>query len=179
MVGRFAGFRGMGRVFGPDFMYKVCAALVRQEITHFLYGGKEGVAEVSGGPCSKEVSLYQSGGHVLPAFSFANGIRERRDQGFINRSGAQIVWVGLSTPKQEKWMGEFCGALSAKVLLGVGAAFDYNTEKNPKSSALDATGRPRVVLSVTAGAEAAGPSICHWHSRIRLRYPEAGARRKE
>jgi N-acetylglucosaminyldiphosphoundecaprenol N-acetyl-beta-D-mannosaminyltransferase len=44
----------------------------------------------------------------------------------INESGAQIVWVGLSTPKQERWMASHIGRLNASALFGVGAAFDMH-----------------------------------------------------
>jgi len=44
----------------------------------------------------------------------------------INASEADIVWVGLSTPKQEFWMASHRGRLSAAVLIGVGAAFDIH-----------------------------------------------------
>jgi N-acetylglucosaminyldiphosphoundecaprenol N-acetyl-beta-D-mannosaminyltransferase len=44
----------------------------------------------------------------------------------LNASGADIVWVGLSTPKQERWMHEHRGRLGAAVLIGVGAAFDFH-----------------------------------------------------
>ena len=44
----------------------------------------------------------------------------------INRSRADIVWVGLSTPKQEFWMADHRALLSAPILIGVGAAFDLN-----------------------------------------------------
>jgi len=44
----------------------------------------------------------------------------------INESGAQIVWVGLSTPKQERWMASHIGRINAPALFGVGAAFDIH-----------------------------------------------------
>jgi N-acetylglucosaminyldiphosphoundecaprenol N-acetyl-beta-D-mannosaminyltransferase len=44
----------------------------------------------------------------------------------INESGAQIVWVGLSTPKQERWMASHIGRVNASALFGVGAAFDMH-----------------------------------------------------
>ena len=46
--------------------------------------------------------------------------------GRINASTADIVWVGLSTPKQEHWMDHFRPRLMAPVLIGVGAAFDFH-----------------------------------------------------
>ena len=44
----------------------------------------------------------------------------------INSSAADIVWVGLSTPKQEYWMSEHVGRINAPVMIGVGAAFDFH-----------------------------------------------------
>jgi N-acetylglucosaminyldiphosphoundecaprenol N-acetyl-beta-D-mannosaminyltransferase len=44
----------------------------------------------------------------------------------INSSRADLVWVGLSTPKQERWMAARRDALDAALLLGVGAAFDFH-----------------------------------------------------
>jgi N-acetylglucosaminyldiphosphoundecaprenol N-acetyl-beta-D-mannosaminyltransferase len=43
----------------------------------------------------------------------------------INWLAPDIVWVGLSTPKQERWMANHVSRLTAPVLIGVGAAFDY------------------------------------------------------
>jgi N-acetylglucosaminyldiphosphoundecaprenol N-acetyl-beta-D-mannosaminyltransferase len=45
----------------------------------------------------------------------------------LRKSKAQIVWVGLSTPKQEKFMAQYVDALQVPLLIGVGAAFDYHT----------------------------------------------------
>ena len=44
----------------------------------------------------------------------------------INRSGAEVVWVGLSTPKQERWIAAVRDRLNARVILSVGAAFDFH-----------------------------------------------------
>jgi N-acetylglucosaminyldiphosphoundecaprenol N-acetyl-beta-D-mannosaminyltransferase len=43
----------------------------------------------------------------------------------INESGADIVWVGLGLPKQERWMFEHRHKLNVPVLVGVGAAFKF------------------------------------------------------
>jgi N-acetylglucosaminyldiphosphoundecaprenol N-acetyl-beta-D-mannosaminyltransferase len=45
----------------------------------------------------------------------------------INSSGAELIWVGLSTPKQERWMADHVKRLRAPaVVIGVGAAFDLH-----------------------------------------------------
>ena len=51
----------------------------------------------------------------------------------INASGADIVWVGLSTPKQERWMAAHRERLHAPVLIGVGAAFDIHAGRLPQA----------------------------------------------
>src|SRR5439155_990836 len=45
----------------------------------------------------------------------------------LNGTGAEIGWVGLSTPKQERWIAAVRARLSARVVLSVGAAFDFHT----------------------------------------------------
>ena len=51
----------------------------------------------------------------------------------INDSGTRLVWVGLSTPKQERWMADHVGKLRANALLGVGAAFDLHAGTVPQA----------------------------------------------
>ncbi len=51
----------------------------------------------------------------------------------INRSKADIVWVGIGVPKQEKWMAENRADLDAPVLIGVGAAFDFHAGLVPQA----------------------------------------------
>jgi hypothetical protein len=45
----------------------------------------------------------------------------------INASNPDIVWVGLGTPKQEKWMAKHVGKVKAAVMIGVGAAFAFHS----------------------------------------------------
>jgi N-acetylglucosaminyldiphosphoundecaprenol N-acetyl-beta-D-mannosaminyltransferase len=125
-IGWFTGFKSMNRVYGPDLMLKVCEASMAHGLSHFFYGGKEGIAENLAETMQRDFPGLKVAGTYCPPFRLLrddekSALRER-----INSSGAHIVWVGLSTPKQEKWMGEFCAGLDARVLLGVGAAFDYN-----------------------------------------------------
>jgi N-acetylglucosaminyldiphosphoundecaprenol N-acetyl-beta-D-mannosaminyltransferase len=50
------------------------------------------------------------------------------DVGRIRASGADIVWVGLGTPKQELWMAANAPHLEHCMLMGVGAAFDFHAK---------------------------------------------------
>jgi N-acetylglucosaminyldiphosphoundecaprenol N-acetyl-beta-D-mannosaminyltransferase len=68
-------------------------------------------------------------GTFCPPFRSLNSTEADQVVDMINAMNPDIVWVGLSTPKQELWMAEFSKRLKARVLLGVGAAFDYNTDR--------------------------------------------------
>jgi N-acetylglucosaminyldiphosphoundecaprenol N-acetyl-beta-D-mannosaminyltransferase len=54
---------------------------------------------------------------------------EEDDQvvGMINETSPDVVWVGLGSPKQERWMAAHVGRVEAPTLIGVGAAFDFLT----------------------------------------------------
>ena len=51
----------------------------------------------------------------------------------INAACPDIVWVGLSTPKQEFWMADHMGRIDAPVMIGVGAAFDFLAGTKPQA----------------------------------------------
>lgn len=60
-----------------------------------------------------------------PPFRELSGKEDEEDICRINESGADIVWVGLGAPKQEKWMNAHAGKINA-VMMGVGAGFDFH-----------------------------------------------------
>ena len=64
----------------------------------------------------------------------------------IQRSGAEVVWVGIGVPKQEKWMAQMTPRLRAPVLVGVGAAFDFHAGLIPQAPGRDAAARARVAF---------------------------------
>ena len=126
-LGRFAGFGEMDRVFGPEFMLRVCAASTEHGLSHFFYGGNQGVARELADRLSARFPLMRVAGVFCPPFRSLTKVEKSGIIEILNNSGAALVWIGLSTPKQERWMGEFVPELKARVVFGVGAAFDYNT----------------------------------------------------
>lgn len=126
-VGRIQGHRKMGRVYGPDFMLEICRLSLRKGYTHFLYGGKEGVAEKLRASLRSRFPGIRVVGTYTPPFRPLN-CEEEED--LINRLDdlkPDFIWVGLSTPKQEKFMAEYLDRLNARLMIGVGAAFDIHT----------------------------------------------------
>jgi len=99
-VGKLQGHYYMRRVFGPDLMLEVCRRSPARGYTHFLYGGKPG--DLS---CAEEASLIRQ----------------------VSLSKPDIIWVGLSTPRQERFMWKYLHRLNSTLMIGVGAAFDIHT----------------------------------------------------
>jgi N-acetylglucosaminyldiphosphoundecaprenol N-acetyl-beta-D-mannosaminyltransferase len=126
-VGRQQGHTQMRRVFGPDLLLEVCRRSVLTGSTHFLYGGKPGVAE----DLERNLRQWFPGirivGTLSPPFrDLSTDEREKLRKQFLKVS-PDIVWVGLGTPKQERFMAEYLPFLDCRVMIGVGAAFDLHT----------------------------------------------------
>ncbi len=115
------------RVYGPELMDRHCARAACSGTPIFLYGGRsaDALALLVDRLERRHPGLRIVGGHVPPFRDLEPGERDAVAEE-INRSGAQVVWVGIGAPRQEKWMAEMRGRLAAPVLVGVGAAFDLH-----------------------------------------------------
>jgi N-acetylglucosaminyldiphosphoundecaprenol N-acetyl-beta-D-mannosaminyltransferase len=125
-LARRAGFRHVGRVYGPDLLLACCHASVARGYRHFFYGGNPGVAQRLSDRLVRRFPGLRVVGTYSPPYRPAGAAERDEVVQQINASGADIVWVGLSTPKQERWMDAHRTRLVAPVLIGVGAAFDFH-----------------------------------------------------
>lgn len=126
-VGRLRGFRRMNRVYGPDFMAAMCRLSVEKGYRNFLYGGNPGVAELLSETLQKRFPGLQVVGTYTPPFRPLNAEEEAEVFAQVRQSRPHILWVGLSTPKQEKFIAQYLEQLEVPLSVGVGAAFDYHT----------------------------------------------------
>jgi N-acetylglucosaminyldiphosphoundecaprenol N-acetyl-beta-D-mannosaminyltransferase len=126
-LGKLDGHRHMGRVYGPDFMLELCSLSVGRRYRHFLYGGNLGVAERLRNVLQERFPGLQIVGTYTPPFRTLNLTEETELAAIISASKPDVLWVGLSTPKQERFMAEYAGKLDVKLMVGVGAAFDIHT----------------------------------------------------
>jgi N-acetylglucosaminyldiphosphoundecaprenol N-acetyl-beta-D-mannosaminyltransferase len=124
--GHRAGAGWVDRVYGPDLMLAVLERSVRHGWRHFFYGGRDGVADQLADRMRERFPGLQLAGTYCPPFRELTPDEEVEIAGTINDRAPDIVWVGLSTPKQERWMSHFRRKLQAPVLVGVGAAFDFH-----------------------------------------------------
>jgi len=122
---RLIGKRRTQRVYGPDLMREMTAVSGRRGYRQFYYGGDVGVAEKLGKVLVASTPGLQVAGTLCPPFRQMSPAEDRAVVDAINAARPHIVWVGLSTPKQERWMAEHLGRIEAPVMIGVGAAFDF------------------------------------------------------
>ena len=125
--GRLSGHRSMKRVYGPTLMKLVCARAARAGVRHFFYGGAPGVADDLANAMAQEFPGLEVAGTYCPPFRQLSQMETEQVAEAINGSNADMVWVGLSTPKQERWIHAMRPKLRVKMLVSVGAAFDFHT----------------------------------------------------
>lgn len=126
-LGKAVGFRRMSRVYGPEFMWNVIAASAGSEVGHFLLGGKDGVAELLKSELLKRHPDSKIVGCYTPPFRDLNAEEEATLLNQLLSARPHIVWIGLSTPKQEMWMRRWTQKYPYALFVGVGAAFDINS----------------------------------------------------
>jgi N-acetylglucosaminyldiphosphoundecaprenol N-acetyl-beta-D-mannosaminyltransferase len=126
-VGRMQGNSTMKRVFGPDLMLEVCRRSAGTGIRHFLYGGNPGVADELAERLRHMFAGIEVVGAFTPPFRPLEPSEQLALKAQLEIALPDIIWVGLSTPKQEKFMAANFQRLSCKIMVGVGAAFDIHT----------------------------------------------------
>jgi len=127
VVGRLRGNKTIQRVSGPDLMPALCAYSASRGWKHYFYGGAEGVAEELAANLKAANPELEIAGTECPPFREQTRDEKQATVDRITASGAHIVWVGLGCPKQERWIAENVGKIPNAVLIGVGAAFDFQT----------------------------------------------------
>ncbi|HEX7652069.1 MAG TPA: WecB/TagA/CpsF family glycosyltransferase [Verrucomicrobiae bacterium] len=126
-AGRLAGHREMGRVYGPDLMLAICEWSQKSGARHFFYGGGPGVAEELAQKLQTRFPGLTVAGTYTPPFRPLTGAELTDLQSRLSASRPDFFWVGLSTPKQERFMAEYLPQLDVPLMLGVGAAFDFHS----------------------------------------------------
>ncbi len=124
-LAKWRGYRHVGRVCGSDLVAELCAASVARGIGHYFYGGKPGVAERMAEALMTRFPGLKVAGTSTPPFGEMSAEEDAAATQAIVESGAGVVWVGLSTPKQEYWMRDHVDRIRGATLIGVGAAFDF------------------------------------------------------
>lgn len=123
-VSKIKGSKNISRCFGPFMMDLILNDNELSKKKHFLYGGNDGVAQKLKKHIEEKYNANVVGTYTPPF----RPLHEKEQNDLIdqiNSSEADIVWVGLSTPKQELFMHKIFDKINVKFMFGVGAAFDY------------------------------------------------------
>lgn len=123
---RRLGHHAQERINGPDLMLKYLAIAEKLGQVVFFYGSTNETLALLRTELARQFPDLQIGGTYSPPFRAMTPEEDRATVDMINRSGANVVFVGLGCPKQEKWMADHRGSIQA-VMIGVGAAFDYHS----------------------------------------------------
>lgn len=124
-LGRWHGQAMRRRVYGPELMEAFCCE-TGPRYRHFFYGGAPGVPEQLSRVLRDRFDI-QVVGTFSPPFGPLTPEKAEEIRGMIRSSAPDVLWVGLSTPKQERFMFDLREKLAVPVMLGVGAAFDFHT----------------------------------------------------
>jgi N-acetylglucosaminyldiphosphoundecaprenol N-acetyl-beta-D-mannosaminyltransferase len=127
-MGKLQGHQSIQRVYGPDLMLNLCQHSPDAGFTHFLYGGVPGIAEELRRNLQARFPGLKIVGTYTPPFRRLNDNELSDLQAMVRGTQPDFFWVGMSTPKQERFMAQYLSILpEAKVFIGVGAAFDLLT----------------------------------------------------
>jgi N-acetylglucosaminyldiphosphoundecaprenol N-acetyl-beta-D-mannosaminyltransferase len=125
-MGRLRGFREMDRVYGPDLMERILEWSRGSGATHYFFGGNTGVAEELKAKLEVRYPGIRIVGTHTPPFRPLNDAELAALAAELDCVKPDFFWVGLSTPKQERFMAAHLDRLNARIMVGVGAAFDFH-----------------------------------------------------
>jgi N-acetylglucosaminyldiphosphoundecaprenol N-acetyl-beta-D-mannosaminyltransferase len=128
-MGKVSGFPEMERVYGPDLLLAVCKASEGAGWKHFFYGGGPGTAEALAAVLKSKFERLQIVGTYTPPFRPLTADELGEFQAKVAATRPDIIWVGLSTPKQELFMASILDRLDVPLMIGIGAAFDLISGK--------------------------------------------------
>ena len=123
--GWLTGHKDMDRVYGPGLMREALKLCSEKGYSSFFYGGAEGVPEKLARTTTRQFEGLKIAGTMSPPFRVLEDDEEKKIIKSINDASPDIVWIGLSTPKQELLMHRWKGRIKAPLMIGVGAAFDF------------------------------------------------------
>ena len=126
-VGRLQGCSSIDHVTGPAIMREIFRRQEFSQLTHFFYGGNPGVADELASTLQRQHPWARISGTYTPPFRDLTRDEELQFIRRINRQRPDVIWVGISTPRQVLFMHRIMPFLDTRLMFGVGAAFDFLT----------------------------------------------------
>jgi exopolysaccharide biosynthesis WecB/TagA/CpsF family protein len=120
------GLRDVGHVPGPDFLPAFIKETHQTGLRHYFYGSTQKVLDALTRNLLAQYPEINIAGTYSPPFRKLSQDETSEIINNINHAKPDIIWIGLGAPKQEKWMEDNWSKLKPALLMGVGAAFDFN-----------------------------------------------------
>jgi len=130
---RYFGHKLPERIAGPDFMWRFSKVCAQKGFKMFLLGGVEPFLTNLKNNLEKSFKEIKIVGKYSPPFGIWTEEETEKMISLINHSGAEVLWLGVSTPKQDKWIQLVKHRLKTKVAIAVGAAFDFHSGKTNRA----------------------------------------------
>ncbi|MBZ0167055.1 MAG: WecB/TagA/CpsF family glycosyltransferase [Candidatus Omnitrophica bacterium] len=130
-VARWKGRKNIQRTCGPDFMERLFEESEGAGYRHFFYGGTSESKELLLQAIKRRWPGLKIAGAIAPPFRAVGELEESTLLEEINAARADVLWVGLGSPKQDYWMANHRDKLNVPVICGVGAAFDFIAGTKP------------------------------------------------
>lgn len=109
---------------GADLMEAAAALAAADGMRFFLLGGGPGTAEALRATLEQRHPGLNVAGVMTPPFGDWSDEASREMVAAIARSSCDVVWVGVSAPKQETWACRWIAEIGRPIVC-VGAAFDF------------------------------------------------------
>lgn len=132
---RSFGSTGQQRVYGPTLMLELCRSAAERGHRVYLYGGHADVLPILEKRLRQQFPGLPIAGRYSPPFRALSRPEDEAIQEMIRNADTDLIFVGLSTPKQERWMFEHRHAFPGVTMIGVGAAFDFHAGRMPQAPA--------------------------------------------
>ena len=132
-LNRWHGKSHVSRVYGPDLMREVFQLSMKRGYRHFFYGGSDGAAEAMRVTMKERFPGLEIVGTYEPPFRPLNAEEERQLSDLIRECRPDIMWVGLGSPKQDRFMADYLSKFDVTLMAGVGAAFNFFTGRVPQA----------------------------------------------
>jgi N-acetylglucosaminyldiphosphoundecaprenol N-acetyl-beta-D-mannosaminyltransferase len=125
------------KVAGFDFFFNFCnyAAGESREIRFFFLGAAPFVLERIVARLRVDFPSINVAGTYSPPFKDVYTADDTADMiEAINKSAADVLWVGMTAPKQEKWIWRNRDKLNVRLAAAVGAVFDFYAGTKKRTS---------------------------------------------
>jgi len=128
-LARRKGYLLKRRASGPDLMWSFCELAQEKGYSCFFYGDTDDTLSALTNRLNQELPNLKIAGCYSPPFRELTPEEDEEIIRIINDSNADVVWIGLGLPRQERWMYEHRDKLNVPVAVGVGAAFKFISGK--------------------------------------------------